>query len=284
MLFDDLSSTKNQLIDTNNELSTTKNDLSATKNQLIATNNELSTTKNELSATKNELSATRDDLLSTKTKLRETNVKLDKATNEIVELRKIVSTRSPTHQSTSLATKLQVQTTPSPPSRMLSPLPATKPRSKPTATPVEEIIPLMEKVVRPNQPRATQSSYCNNVKHMSELMKIGQLYFMNEEECFFKIRLQKNHQYLRISLEKDIARRRNHENNVFENEDIVFWDWSSCYYLYVSIRKHDEKNSKGFLIDTKRTGNNRLLKYDGNIGWNEYKDFNDCLLFYFTKK
>ena len=212
--------------------------------------------------------------------MRETNVKLDKATNEIVELRKIVSTRSPTHQSTSPTTKLQVQTTPPPPSRMLSPPPTTKPRSNPTATPVEEIIPLMEEVVRPNQPRATQSSYCNNVKHMSELMKIGQLYYLNEEECFFKIRLQKNHQYLFISPVEDITRYRNNEY-----KDIVLRDWSSLYDLFVSIRKHDQKNSKGFLIDTKRNGNNRLLKYgDGNIGWNEYKDFNDCVLFYFTKK
>ena len=63
-------------------------------------------------------------------------------------------------------------------------------------------------------------------------------------------------------------------------------DWPLSHYsLFVSIRKHDEKNSKGFLIDTKRTGNNRLLEYDGNnIGWNGYKDFNDCVLFYFTKK
>ena len=145
----------------------------------------------------------------------------------------------------------------------------------------------MEEVVRPNQPRATQSSYCNNVKRMSELMKIGQLYFLNEEECFFKIRLQKNCQYLYIFLEKDIADHRNNRINVFENEDIVLQDCSSSswYHLYVSIRKHDETNSKGFLIDTKRSGNNRLLEYGyGNVGWNEYKDFNDCLLFYFTKK
>ena len=56
---------------------------------------------------------------------------------------------------------------------------------------------------------------------MSELIKIGQLYFLKEEECFFKIRLQKNSQYLRISPVKDITDYRNNGNNVFENEDIV---------------------------------------------------------------
>ena len=121
-------------------------------------------------------------------------------------------------------------------------------------------------------------------------MTIGRLYFLNKEECFFKIRLQKNHQELYICLVKDIAHYRNHEFNVFEYEDIVLKDyWSSFdwYHLCVSIRKHDEKNSKGFMIDTKRSANNRLLEYGygvGNVGWNDYKDCNDCVLFYFTKK
>ena len=60
-------------------------------------------------------------------------------------------------------------------------------------------------------------------------MTIGQLYFLNEEECFFKIRLQKNHQELYISLVKDIARERNHEYNVFVNEDIVLKDYCLLY-------------------------------------------------------
>ena len=47
----------------------------------------------------------------------------------------------------------------------------------------------MEKVVRLNPTQATQSSYCDNVKRMSELMKIGQLYYLNEEGCFFKLQL-----------------------------------------------------------------------------------------------
>ena len=111
---------------------------------------------------------------------------------------------------------------------------------------------------------------------------------MNEEECFIKIRLQKNHRTLRIHLVKNITHHRNNKRNVFENEDIVLRDlspWSWHYDLFVSIRKHDEENSKGFMIDTKRSGNNRLLKYrgDGNV-WNDYKYCNDCVLFYFTKK
>ena len=66
--------------------------------------------------------------------------------------------------------------------------PATKPRSNPKAAPPkEEIIPLMKEVVRPNSTLATQSSFCDNVKRMSELMKIGQLYYLNEEEYFFKL-------------------------------------------------------------------------------------------------
>ena len=126
----------------------------------------------------------------TRTELRETNSKLDKTTTELLQLKKDFSTRStPTQQSA----------TPQ----------ATNPRSNPTAAPpskkVEEIIPLMEKVVRPNQPRATQSIYCNNVKRMSELMTIGQHYYLNEKERFFKLRLQKNYQTLYIRLVEDLA-------------------------------------------------------------------------------
>ena len=59
----------------------------------------------------------------------------------------------------------------------------TKPERN-TSEKIEKIIPLMELVVRPNQPRATRLSYCNKAKPMSELMKIEQLYFLNEEKCF----------------------------------------------------------------------------------------------------
>ena len=291
MLFDKLSTTSNDLSTTRNELQVTRNELQASRNEhstacnefqktntkleqnLSATRNELSATKNDLSATKNELSATRNELSSTKT--------------ELLQLKKDFSTRfTPTRilsPTATLSTPTHQSATPQ----------ATKPRSNATATPpkkIEGIIPLMEKVVRPNQPRVTQSSYCNNVKHMSDLMKIGQLYFLNEEECFFKLRLQINYQKLFIELLENITRHRNYKFKVFESEDIVLRDyWSSCYDLYVSIRKHDEENSKCFMIDTKRSGNNLLLEYgygygDGNVGWNDYKDCNDCVLFYFTKK
>jgi len=149
----------------------------------------------------------------------------------------------------------------------------------------------MSEVLRLNQPRATQSSYRQNVKRMSELMKNGELYFLNEDECFFKLKLQRNRQSLRIYLVEDLTRHRNDPINEFENEDIVLMDLSCYYYLYVSIRKHDEKNSKCFLIDTKQSGNNRSMVYSGgcNYGWddyewNNYKDENDYVIFYFTKK
>ena len=115
------------------------------------------------------------------------------------------------------------------------------------------------------------------------------VFYRIDAVSYTHLRAHETDSYLvcRLLLEKNITRHRNHEYNVFENEDIVLWDCSpwSYYSLFVSIRKHDEKNLKGFLIDTKRTGNNRLLEYDGdNIGWKDYKDCNDCLLFYFTKK
>ena len=68
----------------------------------------------------------------------------------------------------------------------------------------------MEEVVRSNPTQATQSSYCDNVKRMSEFMKIGQLYYLNEKECFFKLQLQQNDKELFISLEEDVALHRNY--------------------------------------------------------------------------
>jgi len=253
------------------------NHLTVTRNELPATKNDPTFTQNELIAKRDELSSTtgwnHPQLGSTRTELRETNDKLEKATNELVDLKKSLSTHAPTHQAVSTTTP-----------------PAAKPRSNPTATPpkVEEIIPsLMIKVVRPSQPQTAQSSYCANVKRMSELMMNGQLYYLNEDECFFKLKLKQNHQSLYIYLVEDITGYRNNSYNVFEflNEDIVLWICSSYYRLYVSIRKHDQKNSKCFLIDTKQSGNNLLMGYGGeNVGWNDYKDANDCVLFYFTKK
>jgi len=117
-------------------------------------------------------------------------------------------------------------------------------------------------------------------------MMNGQLYYLNEDECFFKLKLKKNDQSLYIRLTEDLTCYRYHKRNEFENEDIALMDYS-CYHLHVSIRKYDDNNSKCFLIDTKRSGNNRLLVYgygDKNVGWNDYKDANDCVLFYFTKK
>ena len=177
---------------------------------------------------------------------------------------------------------------------MIPALPTTEAiATPPTQTIVEEeIILLMSEVLRPNQRQATRSSYLENVKRMFGLMRNGELHYLNEDACFFKLHLQKNKRTLRIYLVENIfrLRYRNDELNVFENEDIVLRDrssWLSCYSLFVSIRKHDQKISKGFLIDTKRSGNNRLLEYGGgrdkNIGWIDYKDCNDCVLFYFTK-
>ena len=77
----------------------------------------------------------------------------------------------------------------------------------------------MNEVLRSNQPRATQSSYRENIKRMFELMKNGELYFLNEDECFFKLRIQQqNNRELRIFFAGNITRFRNNQLlNVFEN-------------------------------------------------------------------
>lgn len=55
----------------------------------------------------------------------------------------------------------------------------------------------------------------------------------------------------------------------------------------MSIKKYDEDNSKCFLIDTKNTKNNQLMKYGLNVNYNiklnNYKVGNDEII-YFIKK
>ena len=133
--------------------------------------------------------------------------------------------------------------------------------------------------------RHKQKSYPNKIKRVFENIEPGLLHRLNEGECFFKLRLQRNHRQLYISLQQDVTHFRNHEKKVFENKKIVLSYWSSCYHLFVSIRNYDENNTKCFLIDTKNR-HNRSLRYGSgnNIEWEKYKDGNGEVIFYLTKK
>jgi len=275
LLFDKLSATNIELAFVRKEFQETKQELSETRNKLFATQNELAATRREQKSTRNEL-----------VQIKEVISKLATPKHQTV----LRAAKQPT--TTQLIATPPSRTIATPPSRPIPTLPTrpipttTQPIPTPPTQPTveEETILLMSEVLRLNQPRATQSSYRENVKRMSELMKNGELHNLSEDECFFKLKLKRNCQSLYIFLVEDLTGIRNHPHNEFANEDIVLQDWFSFYRLYVSIRKYDKKNSKCFLVDTKRSGNNRLLVYGENVGWNDYKDENDYVIFYFTKK
>ena len=192
MLFDKLSTTNIELSETRNELQVTRNELAIFRNEFQETNLKLN---QELSATPNKLQATRDQLSATQNQLASTCREQESTRNELTQLKKDISTRStlPKHQTVPRAAKQPTPRKPSSatiPRKQLATLPRDKiatTLTKPTVE--EEIILLMSEVLRPNQRQTTQSSYCENVKRMFELMREGKLYFLNEEECFFKLQL-----------------------------------------------------------------------------------------------
>jgi len=72
----ELEETKGRLVDTTNRLTSTENQLSSTENELSSTKDELTSTENELSSTKDELESTESELSSTKNELTSTESEL----------------------------------------------------------------------------------------------------------------------------------------------------------------------------------------------------------------
>ena len=128
-------------------------------------------------------------------------------------------------------------------------------------------------------------TYVKKLNFVFNSMKNGQLLHINDDECFFKLRLERNHRELFIQHRDDVTSRHK-KHTVFENDVVALDDVLpfSRYYLRVRIENYDEC-AQCFLINTKECGKNLLLEY-GDVGnkdieWKLYKNENNEVVFYF---
>ena len=143
-----------------------------------------------------------------------------------------------------------------------------------------------------NQLLIQRMLYEEKLQHVFESVENGVVQHISEKECFFKLRLEKNNQFFFIDYCDDVKGFRN-TKTVFTN-DVICLNNVALYWcdLYVNIENYGTDNSDCFLIDTKKSGKNRLLKFSYSYGfgdneqidWEVYENNQEESLFYFKKK
>ena len=237
------------------ELRKTKEQLLTTTNIAQKTENELQVMKEQLLTTTRIAEETRDELIKTKEELDCVKEKMKQKEIKIEER------------------------------CVVKPNPATVPKvsSLKVEVKVVNVAQLMGELVQPNPPRTTQQTYAEKLQLVFNEINEGQLFHINDNECFFKLRLQQNRPKFNIYHVDDVTRYRNN-NTKFTNDVVTLNDRSRCY-LYVAIEKYDEKNCRSYVINVKECRKNRLLKHgrNGDIRWELYKNENNDVIFYFNK-
>ena len=244
-------------------------ELRKTKEQLLTTTNIAQKTENELQLTKEQLLITTRIVEETRNELIKTKKELDCVKEELKTKKEKIEERC-----------------------VAKPNPATVPLLK-AEVKVFDVVRLMGELVQPNPPQTTQQTYAEKLHRVFNEIDEGQLFHINDNECFFKLRLQQNDRQFLISHVDDVTRYRN-KFTKFINDVValrecrrVEVDRRFCYYLYVAIEKYDEKNCRSYVINVKECRENRLLKHggwNGDIRWELYKNKNDEVIFYFNKK
>ena len=251
-----------------------------TKKQLQTTTKIAKKTQNELNDTKSKLETTTTELEIAKKDIVELETRFEQQHNEIIPL---------IHKSTEIISQqlIKVQTQ-SPETIFKSSLNTFE---EPTQLTIQPPIQTKEKkysFFEFNKLLQLQT-YAKKIHRVFNEIDEGQLFHINHNECFFKLRLQQNYRRFYIYHRDDVTRYRNNFTK-FANDVIALNDYGSSwgYELFVAIEKYDEKNCRCYVINVKECGKNRLLKHGG--GWNEdirwelYKNKNDEVIFYFNKK
>ena len=247
-------------------------ELRKTKEQLLTTTKIAQKTENELQVTKEQLLTTTRIAEETRNELIKTKEELDILKEEMKQKKEKIEERC-----------------------VAKPNPATthKVSSLKAEVKVVDVVRLMGELVQPNPPRTTQQTYAEKLQRVFNEINEGQLFHINDNECFFKLRLRRNHRGFYIFNRDDVRHYRNNLtkfiNDIVALEDcswLVVRLWGS--HLHVAIEKYDEelKNCRCYVINVKECGKNRLLKHDDDnddIRWELYKNKNDDVIFYFNK-
>ena len=237
-----------------------------TKKQLLTTTKIAQKTENELQVTKEQLLTTTRIVEETRNELIKTKEELDRVKEEIKQKEEKIEKKC-----------------------IVKPNPATVPKVSLLKAEVKivDVAQLMGELVQPNPPQTTHRTYAQKIHRVFNEINQGQLFHINNDECFFKLRFQQNHPKFSIIHVDDVTRYRN-KITTFKNDVVVLWDYESCYSLYVAIKKYDKKNCRCYVINEKECGKNRLLRHDGDwnddIRWELYKNNNNEVIFYFNKK
>ena len=170
---------------------------------------------------------------------------------------------------------------------VVKPNPATAPKvsSLKAEVKVVDVVQLMGELVQPNPPQTTRRTYAEKIHRVFNEIDEGQLFHINDNECFFKLRIRRNYRRFYITHVDDVTGYR-YEDTEFTNDVVVLNDGWSCD-LYVAIEKYDRMNCRSYVINVKECGKNRLLKHGGcneDIRWELYKYGNNEVIFYFKKK
>ena len=240
-------------------------ELRKTKEQLLTTTKIAQKTENELQLTKEQLLITTRIVEETRNELIKTKKELDCVKEEMKQKEEKIEERC-----------------------VVKPNPATVPLLK-AEVKIVNVVRLLGELVQPNPSQTTQQTYAEKIQRVFNEIDEGQFFHINDNECFFKLRIQRNYRWFYINHVDDITGYRN-EDTKFRNDVIVLQDCGSSwgYYLNVAIEKYDEKNCRSYVVNVKECGKNHLLKcgYNWNVDirWELYKNKNDEVIFYFNKK
>ena len=247
-----------------------------TKKQLETTTKIAQKMQSELKDTKSKLDATTKELEIAKKDIIELETRFEQQHNEIIPL---------IHKSTEIISQKLIKVETESPEKIF----------KSTLNTLEETTQL--KIQPPIQTKEKKYSffefnkllqlqtYAEKLHRVCNEIDEGQLFHINDNECFFKLRLQQNRPKFNIDHVDDVTRYRN-KFTKFKNDVVTLNDGLFCYHLHVAIEKYDVKNCRCYVVNVKECGKNRLLKHDGdgnNIRWKLYKNKNDDVIFYFKK-
>ena len=274
----ELLDTKKQLQRSTKIANETQRELKETKSKLETTTKLSQDTQRELKDTKLKLETTTKELEIAKKDIAMLETRFEQQRNEIIPL---------IHKSTEIISQelIKVQTQ-SPEKIFKSTLNTLKEPTQLTSQP-----PIQTKVKKYSffefnkllQLQIQLQTYAEKIHLVFNEIDEGQLFHINDNECFFKLRIQQNRRKFRIHHVDDVTSDRN-ESTIFTNDVIVLY--GSCYRLSVAIKKYNEKNCRCYVINVKECGKNHLLRYGYNddIRWELYKNVNDEVIFYFNKK
>ena len=266
MLLKELLDTKKQL--TQRELKDTKSKLETTTKLSQDTQRELKDTKLKLEATTKELEIVKKDIVELETRFEQQH-------NEIIPL---------IHKSIEIISQQLIKVQTQQPEEIFKSTLNTL--EEPTQLTIQPPIQTKEKkysFFEFNKLLQLQT-YAEKINRVFNEIDEGQLFHINNNECFFKLRLRQNHRQFIIKHVDDVTRYRN-KGTIFINDVVVLEDRSWYCHLYVEIEKYDKNNCRCYVINVKECGKNRLLRYGNNedIKWELYKNENHDVIFYFNK-